>query len=109
MLKDLRTRYKTYLFLLDPNDEGLFPGEKDIMEKIVAAVRHGNPIKFDEQIKVLIELLSAYKEEYPFDLTDVLNQRLGEECSTLLHTAASAPKRAAIVWYNIELSNHRIT
>lgn len=79
------------------------------MERIIAAVRHGNPIKFDEEIKVLVEVLSAYKEEYPFDLTDVLNQRLGEECSTLLHTAASAPKRAAIVWYKSDLNNYRIT
>ncbi len=45
------------------------------------------------------EILDSYREEYHLDMTDVLNQRLGEDCETLLQRSAMVNKRANFVWY----------
>ena len=76
----------------------LFPGEKEIMESIVKATKQCNLRKVEQEIERLVEVLATYREEYHLDLLDVLGQRLGEDCSTLLHTAAKSRKGSAIVW-----------
>ncbi len=45
------------------------------------------------------EILDSYREEYHLDMTDVLNQRLGDDCETLLQRSAMVNKRATFVWY----------
>jgi len=87
-----------------PDDEelGLFPGEKEIMEKLSEAICRGNMNDFQKEIEKLLEILTAYYEDFHLELTDVLNQRNGQECNTLLHIAA-ASKRATIVWKLLEL------
>lgn len=83
--------------VLDDEGLGLFPGEKEIMEKLREAVSRGNVNNFQKEIEKLQEILNAYHEEFQLELTDVLNQRIGQECNTLLHIAAIS-KRATIVW-----------
>lgn len=88
--------------VLDDEGLGLFPGEKEIMEKLREAVSRGNVNNFQKEIEKLQEILNAYHEEFQLELTDVLNQRIGQECNTLLHIAAIS-KRATIVWKLLEL------
>lgn len=54
---------------------------------------------FELEIGKLAEILESYKEDYHLEITDVLNQRLGNDCETLLHQATQTGKRANIVWY----------
>lgn len=84
---------------LDLDDTDLFPGEKEIMEKILLAIRRGNLNSFEQEIENLSDILSSYKEDYHLDITDILNQRLGDDCETLLHQATKLTKRSNIVWY----------
>ena len=63
------------------------------------AVSRGNVKNFEKELEKLKEILNVYHEEFHLELTDVLNQRIGQECRTLLHVAAIS-KRAAIVWYS---------
>ena len=83
-----------------PDDEelGLFPGEKEIMETLRETVSRGNVNGFQKEMEKLAEILNVYHEEFHLELADVLNQRTGQECNTLLHIAALS-RRATIVWY----------
>ncbi|XP_046452229.1 ankyrin repeat and zinc finger domain-containing protein 1-like [Daphnia pulex] len=85
------------------DDKDLFPGEKDIIENIFLTIKRGNADLFDKEIDKLSEILDSYREEYHLDMTDVLNQRLGDDCETLLQRSAMVNKRANFVWKLMEL------
>jgi len=87
-----------------PDDEelGLFPGEKEIMETLRETVSRGNVNGFQKEMEKLAEILNVYHEEFHLELADVLNQRTGQECNTLLHIAALS-RRATIVCNLLEL------
>lgn len=78
--------------------EDFFPGEKDIMERILKYIQQGNASLFEGEIDKLSEIVSSYKEEYHLDLSEILNQRIGENCETLLHKTAAIHKRSNFVW-----------
>ena len=82
---------------LDADQLGLFPGEKELLESITEAITKGNVALFDKRMENLAEVLLNYYEEYRLELSDVLNQRVDQDCLTLLHKAASY-KRANITW-----------
>ena len=67
------------------------------MESIVKATKQGNIRKLDQLIEKLTEVLATFREEFHLDLLDVLGQRLGDECSTLLHKAAQSKRGSGIV------------
>lgn len=75
------------------------------MENIFLSVKRGNVDLFDKEIDKLSEILDSYREEYHLDITDVLNQRLGDDCETLLQRAVMINKRSTFVWYREEI-NH---
>ena len=76
----------------------MFPGEKEIINKITHAIEKGDANKFDEEIEKLSDILDAYKEDYHLEVQDVLNNRLDSDCTTLLHKAAITRKRSDLVW-----------
>lgn len=78
--------------------EDLFPGEKDIMDKILKSIQQGNASLFEGEIDKLSEIVHSYTEEYHLDLSEILNQRIGENCETLLHKTAAIHKRSNFVW-----------
>ena len=99
-MEDMKEMYlKPIVFFLSDPEADLFPGEKEIMESIAKAVKQCNLRKVEQEIERLVEVLATYRDEYHLDLLDVLGQRLGEDCSTLLHQAAQSKKGATIVWY----------
>jgi hypothetical protein len=69
------------------------------MENICLSIKRGNTDLFNKEIEKLSEILDSYREDYHLDMTDVLNQRLGDDCETLLKRAAMINKRATFVWY----------
>lgn len=71
------------------------------MDKIFLTIKRGNVVSFEQEIQKLNEILDTYREEYHLDITDILNQRLGNDCETLLHQAAMINRRANFVWYSI--------
>lgn len=81
----------------DTNENDLFPGEKETIENISLAVKRGDTKSFDQEIEKLKAILDSCREEYHLDVAEVLNQRLGENCETLLHQAAMS-KRPSILW-----------
>ena len=68
------------------------------MESLANSIERGNGKSFDQLIGNLTEILTNYYEEYHLELSDVLNQRLDIDCSTLLHKAAVS-KRDKMTWY----------
>lgn len=83
---------------LDLETCAMFPGEEEIIKRINFAIEKGDSGKFEEEIRKLNEILHAYKDDYHLDIQDVLNNRLGSDCVTLLHKAAGTKKRADLVW-----------
>lgn len=84
--------------LLDFEICGMFPGEKEMIDKIRIAIEKGDGSRFDEEIQKLSGILDAYRDEYHLEVQDVLNNRLGSDCITLLHKAAGTRKRSDLVW-----------
>lgn len=68
------------------------------MDRIFLTIKRGNVNSFEQEIEKLKEILDSYREEYHLDITDILNQRLGDDCETLLHQAAMINRRANFVW-----------